>query len=197
MKNRMIMVLGVAVATSLALASCGSSNPSSAIPPTMFASGTSTSSAQMVVIPPLVLGGKVSFGAPKSPMLTKGWGFADAGGTWTDAKVATMDIVVSPSYTKSLTLALNSLPFLSKSHNSIQVEVMVNSVKIDNLIYKTTDKTNLRNLVVPATILTKGAGHLKFTFKIQNPASPQSLGLSTDPRMLGIWAISLELTKAS
>jgi hypothetical protein len=194
MKKRPIIVLSGVLIGLFLLAGCGSMNASNG---TSSAGNPTNVIAPVVVIPTLALGKIVKFAKPKSLMLSSGWSDSEVWGTWSVAKVATLDMKVDPAYSKTLTLVLNCRAFLVKSHNSIQVKVLANGASIATLHYALTDKVSVRTLKVPAAALDKQLGHLQLTFEIGSPASPKAMGVSDDPRNLGIGLVSIELTKAS
>jgi len=179
MKSNKVKVLSVAVLVCLALAGCGSRSTS----PKNIAS--------------LALGKAVIFNTPQTSILTSGWSGNEPWGTWSDGKIAILNLVLDPGDSKALTLALDSHAFLAKGHESIKVDVLANTVKITTMSYTPTDKTTIRDLVIPTKALVAQPGHLKLTFVIRSPVSPKSLGLSADARQLGIGLVSIELIKAN
>jgi hypothetical protein len=136
----------------------------------------------------------VTFDGQGSFPLGQGWAPSEVWGTWSVANTADLDLPINPAYQAGLTLALNSQAFVAKGHESVQVDVLANTIKVSTMKFTMTDHAgSIHTIWIPPNALAKDPGHLYLTFVIKTPATPLSLGLTTDKRRLGMGLISIEL----
>ena len=91
-----------------------------------------------------------------------------------------------------LTLRMRGAGFTQPSVPTQPVEVLANGQKIADW-QATSDPVDF-TAVIPASIAKQG-GELILEFKIPKAISPKALGLSADPRVLGICCFELEITQ--
>ncbi|TXJ17470.1 MAG: glycosyltransferase family 1 protein [Afipia sp.] len=118
----------------------------------------------------------------------EGWSVADEGfGTWSDGERAEMNFTIAPD---APPLFFNALvrPFLVKGHSRLDVSLTANGVSVAEWsfdISRTADRDwSWRHVQLPAAV--SASGEIQIAMHIRSPASPRSLGLSTDSRNLGI-----------
>jgi len=129
----------------------------------------------------------------ESFMLRGGWSGAEPWGRWTDGAAASLEMKVDESFSGGLELVAEVMAYVSEPHPSQEVEVLVNDRKISTWSF-TREKPGMseRRLYIPAE-LVQPASKTTITFRPLNPASPQSLGNSGDPRVLGLGIHRLRL----
>jgi hypothetical protein len=140
------------------------------------------------------LGTKISFGegGNAGPYKVSGWSTTEAKFTWTEGSSARLKIPIAPAndpisikFTMAALVKPPELPFQP-------VEVYVNDQKIAEWQVGTTAEFAA---AIPASI-TKPGGDLTVEIRTPKATSPKSLGLSADPRVLGICCLDLELAKS-
>jgi hypothetical protein len=123
--------------------------------------------------------------------LGHGWSLPESWGTWTIGPASTIFFQAKSGVSTQIhTLTIKGIPFISGSHDVIDLNFYLNS----NLIYQTklrlpsTEKT----LVFPIPQIKTSRNIL--TFKIDKPMSPKSLHLSDDARELGFGLVSIKFS---
>jgi hypothetical protein len=124
-------------------------------------------------------------GTKDRPMLAGGWSHPDPGGRWTIGPVARL--LLRPSSAPTL-LEWEAAPVSAPSAPPTRVEVTANGVALGAIDYE----GDPRRVQLP---LQNAAGEheLLLSWRIHNPRSPKQLGLSEDPRPLGLFFRSITL----
>ena len=130
-------------------------------------------------------GMKVAFSADGDgvPGLDYGWSAPEAWGTWSVAKKAKLCLQTQPG-AGAIMLDIAFRPFLHSTHPRLGLTFWVDGKELAAL-----ECCNTRSQVFALTIPVErvGAdGSIDLEFQITNPCSPAQLGVSADPRMLGI-----------
>jgi hypothetical protein len=128
--------------------------------------------------------------------LGEGWSTPESWGTWSDGEKASLEMQIDSRYPNGLTLSLDSSTLLSASHQSLRVDVLANEIKVGVINYSLADNRRIRSFAIPPQALETNPGTLQIVFAIHGAVSPKSLGLSNDPRQLGIGLVSIELSAA-
>ena len=102
-------------------------------------------------------------------------------GTWTDGDVAIMNMRVKKGENKDLFLKATLRPYLGKRLKEQVVTVFANNQEIAKWHIAQKDTYQAK---IPATVML--TDNIELKFKISNPLSPASEGLSSDRRELGI-----------
>ncbi|MHB1667822.1 DUF7024 domain-containing protein [Thiomonas sp.] len=126
-----------------------------------------------------------------------GWSYPESWGTWTDANEATIMLPLSTPPKSNLYFVIDSSAFLAKTHQSQIVYVSANGTPIGELQYTSAKNSGLRRLEIPLKTILKNDQLLSIDLKIKKPMSPASLGISADPRELGIGVRYIELTNST
>jgi len=157
------------------------------------------SSAAADVAPRYQLGEDIDFSDrfDCSSFIEDGWSEVGPEGIWTVGSHAELGIVVETPHQKRLKLRALAAPLLSQAHRRISIKVRSASREVENWIFDL-DKPGLfteRWLEAELTV-ARGVVALKISFDIDTPASPLALGLSQDPRLLGIKLRRLQIVEA-
>jgi hypothetical protein len=130
-------------------------------------------------------------GGNSEPYKDSGWSTTEEKFTWSEGTAAELRIPVAATddiiVLKTRLAALVSSPELPFQ----PVEVLVNGQKI--AAWQVGETAEFA-VAIPHDI-TKLGGVLTLSFKTPKATSPKALGLSADPRVLGICCFDLELTK--
>jgi hypothetical protein len=138
------------------------------------------------------IGDKINFAANgnSKPFKVSGWSEAESTHSWTDGAVSVLAMRISPA-TNPLTLTMKLAGFVRDPEFPSQpVEVYANDEKIAD--WNVRDRADYTAPIPPA--ISQSGGLLTITLKIPKAASPKSLGLSNDARLLGLACIEVSLT---
>jgi hypothetical protein len=138
------------------------------------------------------IGDLISFDAKGTQPLGRGWSAPETWGTWSDGTSASLDLPIETQNLNGLNLKVDSFGFLSKTRQSLDVVIQANSVKLASTTYSLTDNRKVRDYWIPAQVLKTSPNAIHLSFMIKDPISPKALGLSQDPRKLGIGLISIQ-----
>jgi hypothetical protein len=143
--------------------------------------------------PEVAYGTRITFGqgGNSEPYKASGWSKTEEKFTWSEGTSAELHLPVAVTNDtvalKMRIAALTKAPDLPFQ----PVEVFVNNQKIAE--WKVADTAEFV-AAIPRDI-TKLGGNLTITIKTPKATSPKALGLSADPRVLGICCLDLELSK--
>jgi hypothetical protein len=133
----------------------------------------------------IAVGEKIDFGSGgnSAPFKLKGWGGAEAWGSWTIASAASL-IIPTPSSPHGLRLVLDTVAFLPRASDTKRLTVIVNGTQLGTVDYDQETSARTLSFDLPAQVLHDP--FLSIEFAIDKPLSPKELGLSDDTRKLGI-----------
>ena len=143
---------------------------------------------------PYAYGTIVSFakGGNSEPFRTSGWSVTEEKFTWTEGHAATFTARVLPA-SEAIALRMKIAGMIKTPELPVQsVEVSINGKKIAE--WEIADTAQF-TAAVPPELLREG-GDLILTLRIPKATSPKALGVSADPRVLGVCVFDLELSKA-
>lgn len=143
-------------------------------------------------------GGTLSFAASGTGAAHQvfGWGGAESWGTWSNGKSAMLRVNLASPPSGDLLLQVKAHAFINEKLPSQTVQVMINGEKVGSIKYSLGEDASLRSLKIPAALVAKSAGKLTIRLTFDNAASPASLDMSADPRVLGLGLESIELVAA-
>ncbi len=127
------------------------------------------------------------------PFEASGWSSSGSLGTWTNASVATLRVRGLSPDRGNLTIRATALGFCTKSHPEVNVTVLVNGHKVAVWPLRINESSVERVAEAPDAYL--GPPVTIISFDIDNPRSPLDLGVSADPRKLGMEMVKLSLTQ--
>ena len=149
-------------------------------------------------IEPLEDGQDIDFrlGGNASLYMRQGWDFSSEGGTWTIGSVArlVLKLGICPSVTEDFGVEIVAQGMVGPSHPVTQAEIVVNGISLGIQAFGYEQMLRLP-FYPPATALTEGS--LEIVFRVLDPVSPQSLGLSDDRRALGLLLSHLHVGAAT
>jgi hypothetical protein len=127
--------------------------------------------------------------------LLGGWSFAEADGRWTDGAEATLAMRTS-GQEGDLAIDVMGVPMLHPRHPALEVEIWANDRYVDTWAYRLEDAVPPgRRVVLPEEWLERG-DVLEMGFVFREPCRPMELGLSDDPRRLGLFVTELRFGPA-
>lgn len=144
--------------------------------------------------PEVQYGSKITFGkgGNSEPYKSAGWSATEEKFTWSEGTSAQLRIPV-PASTEPVSLKMRIAALVKPPELPAQpVEVFINDQKIAE--WQVGDTSEFLARVPPE--FTKKGGVLNINIKTPKATSPKALGLSADPRVLGICCLELELAKS-
>ena len=138
-------------------------------------------------------GTKIAFGrgGNSEPYKTTGWSVTEEKFTWSEGTSAQLQIPV-PATTDAVTLKMRIAAMVKPPELPFQpVEIFINDQKITEWQVAETSEVVAR---VPPD-LTKDGGVLSIDIKTPKATSPKALGISADPRVLGVCVFELQFAK--
>jgi hypothetical protein len=122
-----------------------------------------------------------------------GWSLTESWGVWTDGSVAGLSLDVKPN--RPLVLRAEVRPFLTKVHDRLCVRVAACGKEIAEWVFEEgLANTQWCTAPIPPRHGTERGQPLQIFFTIDAPRSPLSLGLSEDPRSLGLAFLKLSIS---
>jgi hypothetical protein len=128
------------------------------------------------------------------PFLWLGWSEPEPWGTWSawrEAGVLLRPDLVEPS---ALNVVATLRAFVSGRHPRLSVSVIAGNREVGRWGFDSGQPSERRALIPAAVVASSPVLHLRFV--ISKPASPASLGMSEDNRLLGIGMESLRIVRA-
>ncbi len=122
-----------------------------------------------------------------------GWSDPEAIGTWTDARHAILVVGGLSPERGPLRIRAHAMAFLAGTHRDVKIVVRVNGHAAGAWEFTEEGIVVLREAEAPATFL--GPELTRIGFDIDDPRSPLELGVSQDPRRLGMLLVDLALTQ--
>jgi len=125
----------------------------------------------------------------------KGWGTREDWGIWSVSPDALL-VLRLPEHEAApehLGLFVKGSFYLAGSHSTLAARILVNDVEIGAFRPVTANPTIETTLPVPVSALPPAGGQIRIRLLIDSPASPRSLGQSSDTRELGFGLQSMKL----
>jgi hypothetical protein len=127
--------------------------------------------------------------------LLRGWSFAEAEGRWTDGPEAALAVRTS-EHAGDLAIEVTGVPLLHPRHPDLEVEVWANDRFVDTWTYRLEEAAPPRRRIVVPQGALEGGDVLELGFVFREPCRPMALGLSDDPRRLGLFVSELRFSPA-
>jgi hypothetical protein len=122
-----------------------------------------------------------------------GWSGVEPWGTWTEGSNSFVLLKLSDIPDRDMALSIEGQAFLTDKHPIQDIEVLVNRHPVETLRYAFPASVDTRVITIPQSFIREKKGLLIIEFKIKSPKSPAEMGLSADPRLLGLGLVSLRL----
>jgi hypothetical protein len=145
-------------------------------------------------LPPYRPGETINFekGGNSKAYVGSGWSSEDELGTWSDGSEAAVRFKFDRTYNTPMELVVQALPFVPGERPEQRVAVLANDQQIANWTFRNGDSRTELRAEIPANVVR--SDDLKLVFRITDPVSPKSLGLSDDARNLGLMVQKLRIT---
>jgi hypothetical protein len=122
----------------------------------------------------------------RNEFMLDGWiPYGELWGSWTEGSNASLIIPLPSGKPHSLTFKLRA--FVNGNHPKQSFEILINGIVVKKVSLDEFEG-NVVEVPLPQSALSEQ--FMKVQFKLLNPASPKSLGISDDGRQLGIGLIS-------
>jgi hypothetical protein len=154
----------------------------------------STQKNNVAVRKPLLPGDHVLFDLSNSDSflyLLSGWHSPEEFGVWSSGPRAELVIPFLKEH-KPNYIQLELTPLLTKNGGSSQIQFVINNKPISNT-YLSKDTKDIYSIKIPSEF--QESDKLKLDILASNPASPKSLGINGDGRILGVKLVSLSLSQ--
>jgi outer membrane protein OmpA-like peptidoglycan-associated protein len=164
-------------------------------PPAATPSVTEVDWPRIGSLKPLRMGQRLHFrrGEPSDAYLGTGWARPERDRVWTQAREAELILPLeNPVPGASVRIRVMGIAFVPEEDPVRTVNVRLNEEVVATWEFSHPQNVFERDLILSAEQLAQG-GVVRLTFEVMNPASPGTLGLSSDFRELGISLHSLRV----
>jgi hypothetical protein len=136
----------------------------------------------------------VSFceGSGGERLLGDGWSALEPAGVWTVAERARLALRLADVANTDVNLVLDVVPFVNIPHPELGVEVWAGEALVADQVFRYGDAVQALRVRLPATAIDDD-GRVVLDVHVRDPARPIDLGLSNDPRLLGLHLRSLSI----
>ncbi len=144
-------------------------------------------------VPTYRLGDTITFGVAgtSDPYLQFGWAAPEPWGRWTASQVAQITLHLAGPIDDGLELIAHVSAFTPPAHPSQTATLTVNDQALATWTFTSADVTE-RHVQIPRELLA-GSAELRLSVRVASPVSPQDVGISADPRHLGLAFRELKL----
>ena len=128
-------------------------------------------------------------------LLGDGWSTPEPTGVWTDGERACLVLDLTETVGSDLDVILNVLPFVSPEHPELEVEVSAYEQGLGTHVFRYgEDADNVLHVQLSCALLDNGPRAV-LDLRLHEPARPIDLGMSADPRRLGLHLRSLTVCR--
>lgn len=127
-------------------------------------------------------------------ILGSGWSQIEPWGVWSDGNSPSLLFEIHNFKSKGLTMTLDWHSFLTEAHSGIQVEILVNKVRVTTIEFRLPSLNRISTVNFASRLCEANQNVCEVQFKIHDPKSPMSLGFSNDTRELGLGLTSIKLS---
>jgi hypothetical protein len=129
-------------------------------------------------------------GSGAERFLGEGWSELESAGVWTVGETASLIFRLTPPPRMDVTLVLGVTPFVTPGHPEVELEVSAFNERLADRVFRHGEAHRAFRVPLPAAAED---GRTVLDLRIRHPARPIDLGLSNDPRRLGVQLASLEV----
>lgn len=127
-------------------------------------------------------------------ILGDGWAAPEAAGVWTVEENASIALRVPDPGPAGVDVVLDVVPFVTRKHPKLEVEVWVREQRVVTQIFRDAKPADPLRAHLPVSMLDE-EGRAMLELRLREPARPLDVGLSEDPRRLGVHLQSLTVTE--
>lgn len=145
--------------------------------------------------PPYQIGTTLNFSESQAlDVLGSGWSTPEPWGVWSDGDSSTLFLSPNGEQGRDLKMTISARAFLTPAHDRLDVKVSVNGHQVGELTYGAgTQSDGAQGVVIPYSVAQAKGGPLVVVLDYVDSISPSVLGISSDPRKLGIGILSLKV----
>lgn len=147
--------------------------------------------------PSVELGSVLSAAAPAAalaPLLVSGWANPEPWGVWSDGAQARIGFKIDGAVDTDVEVTLQLKAFIGGSRNELTMVPTANGRQLAPIVFRGSQVNPAPHvLLIPSQDVAQANGRIQLDFAVQDPQSPQELGLSADPRKLGIGLVELSV----
>jgi hypothetical protein len=137
--------------------------------------------------------GQTLVGADAEPLLGNGWGALESTGVWTIGDQAELAFRLSDAAPRGVDLVFDALPFVTANHPKLEVEAWVRGQRVTAQAFRYDADAQPFRVHVPRALLDANC-QVTLVLLLRHPARPADVGLSTDPRRLGLHLRSVTIS---
>ena len=126
--------------------------------------------------------------------LGEGWSAPEGWGVWSEKAVASLELPLAKLPDSDLTVALTIGAFLTDKHPTERADILLNGSTIARLGFTLQTASQRQVLKLPVSLIGRDKV-LHLSFRPSAPISPLDLGLSNDPRSLGVSLTELQIVR--
>jgi hypothetical protein len=123
-------------------------------------------------------------------LLAEGWSLPDPTGVWTNSDRARLVLEPRADPLSEAVFVLDVVPFLTPEHAELTVDVWAQDTRLEHRVFRQDDLEGRLVLRLPPSV-RDDRGRIVVDFHLDEPVSPADLGMSSDPRRLGLHLNSL------
>jgi hypothetical protein len=127
-------------------------------------------------------------------VLGDGWAEPEPMGVWTVEENAHIALRVSNPGPAGVDVVLDVAPFVTSKHPKLAVEAWARDQRVAVQVFRDAEPAHPLRVRLPAAVLD-AQGRATLELRISEPARPLDVGLSEDPRRLGVCLRSLTITE--
>jgi hypothetical protein len=127
-------------------------------------------------------------------VLGDGWAAPENGGVWTVEENARIALQVSDPGAAGVDVVLDVVPFVTRSHPKLKVEVWVAAHRLATQVFRDGESAEPLRVRLPQAMIDE-SGRVTLELRLSDPASPRDVGYSEDPRRLGVYLQRLTITE--
>ena len=137
---------------------------------------------------PIVVSGQtVLFNTPDARSFAlAGWSWPESWGFWTDGSFALFGATLVGVGDTDVRVTFKAHALAASSRATMKIKVFANGREVAALRFSNGSPEGKLEAIIPAALVRERDGNLLLFFDIQDPVSPGSLGISGDPRLLGM-----------
>ena len=146
----------------------------------------------------VAVGEDVHFGTGSGAerLLVEGWSAPEPTGVWTDGEEARLALRLTGSPPTAVELVLDVVPFVTPEHATLQVEVWTHEERVALQTFRHDEDVQPLRVHLPDALMDANRG-VVLDLRLRHPVRPIDLGLSADPRRLGLHLRSLTSREAT